>query len=121
MLQQFVSQFNDLSKNDQYRVLTSLPKEESRESIQSMFGVSDHTAKRAKTLQNEHGIFSTPSPKIGKRISEETIDLVKDFFEKDYVTRQMPGKKDFVTIKENGEKQRVQKRQILRTVYEAFL
>ena len=75
MLEQLVRVFNDKSKDDQYRILTSLPIEESRESLQIRFGVSENTAKPAKTLQEEKGIFSTPSPKVGMRISEDTMAL----------------------------------------------
>lgn len=48
-------------------------------------------------------------------------DLVRDFFNLDDVSRQFPGKRDFVTIKNgNGEKIHYQKRLMIMTVDEAF-
>ena len=46
---------------------------------------------------------------------------VQEFYEKDTVSRQMPGKRDCVTMIVKGVKERVQKRQILCTIYEAYL
>ena len=37
MLEQFENEFGDQSKDDQYRILTSMPKEEFREALQRRF------------------------------------------------------------------------------------
>ena len=36
--------------------------------------------------------------KKGKTLPQETLDLVQSFYEDDEYSRQMPGKKDYVSI-----------------------
>ena len=121
VIDQLQAEFDNMSKNDQYRVLTVMPRESPREFLQKTFGVSEHMARIAKVIQTEKGLLATPNPKPGKRLPEETIEKVKEFYESDKVSRQMPGKKDCVSMLVNGIKQKVQKRMILCTEYEAFL
>ena len=121
VLEQFTSKFDTMSKTDQYRVLTSMPKNSSINTIQQTFGVTEHTAKRAKALQEEQGILSTPNPKPGKRLSPESTDKAVKFYEKDTVSRQMAGKKDCVSVLVDGEKKNIQKRRILTTLKEAHV
>ena len=120
ILRQFKSQFENMNKGDQYRVLTSMPIDSSVKTIQNTFGVTEHTAKRAKVLQKEKGLLSTPNPKPKSKISDEVIVKVKEFYEDDLISRQMAGKKDCVSMKVHGEKKCVQKRRILTTVREAY-
>ena len=47
----------------------------------------------ARELKKVGGILANPTPKRGKKISRETMDLVNSF-EIDELTCQMPGKKD---------------------------
>ena len=121
VLEQFTSKFDTMSKTDQYRVLTSMPKNSSINTIQQTFGVTEHTAKRAKALQEEQGILSTPNPKPGKRLSPESTDKAVKFYEDDTVSRQMAGKKDCVSVLVDGEKKNIQKRRILTTLKEAHV
>ena len=121
ILQQFTSQFDKMSKTDQYRVLTSMPEDSSVKTIQQTFGVTEHTAKRAQALQQEMGLLSTPNPKPGKRLSVESTEKAIKFYEDDTVSRQMAGKKDCVSVLVDGEKKNVQKRRILTTVKEAHV
>ena len=72
VLEQLTSSFDNMSKTDQYRVLTLMPKNSSISTIQQTFGVTEHTATRAKTLQKEMGLLSTPNPKPGKQLSSES-------------------------------------------------
>lgn len=121
VMNQMKEEFNTMDKNNQYRVLTAMPRESSLEFLKNTFGVTESQAKRAKKIQAEQGILSTPNPKPGRRLPEETIVNVKKFYESDEVSRQMPGRKDSVSMLVNGAKQQVQKRLILLTEYEAFL
>ena len=121
ILSQFVDKFGQLSTTDQYKILTSMPEDESRENIQNLFGVSERKARCAKQIQEQNGVFSTPNPKPGKRVSESVIQKVHQFYENDTISRQMPGKKDFVNVKINGKKTKIQKRQIYSTIYETYL
>ena len=69
--------------------------------------------RRAKALVQEKGILSTPNRKAGKTLLEKTARLVQEFYEKDELSRMMRGKKDCVTMKIDGVKQKVQKRLLL--------
>jgi len=51
--------------------------------------------------------------KGNKSLSQETIKKVDSFFKLDSISRQSPGKKDFITRKINGKKQYLQKRHLL--------
>ena len=121
VLEQFISKFDTLSKTDQYRILTSMPKNCSTNTIQHTFGVTEHTAKRAKALQEEQGILSTPNPKPGKQLSSESTDKAVKFYEDDTVSCQMAGKKDCVSVLVDGEKKNIQKRRMLTTLKEAYV
>lgn len=56
--------------------------------------------------------------KIG--MSEEIIKMVTDFFQSEIISRQLPGKFDFVTVREGGVKVKKQKHLILFTLREAY-
>lgn len=73
-------------------------------------------ARSAKKLVSEKGILSTPNPKPGKTLNENTTQLVVDF----YNGRIMPGRKDFVTIRNNSLKVQAQKRLILANLSEIY-
>ena len=45
---------------------------------------------------------------------------VVDFYDSDQISWQMPGRRDFVTIKQEGTKTKVQKKVMLCTVMEAY-
>ena len=121
VLSQMTENFSTLDKNDQYRVLTTMPHDSTVEFLKKTFKITDHHAKRAKVIQAEQGVFSTPNPKPGRRVPDDIILKVKQFYESDDISRQMPGKKDSVSMLVSGVKQQVQKRLILLTQYEAFL
>ena len=121
VMDQFVSEFDKVSTENQYRIMTSMPRDVNRDFLQQTFGVTEHKARRAKEIQGEYGLLSTPNPKPGKRIPEVTDKLIKQFYESDHISRQMSGRKDCISMMVNGKKEKVQKRQILCTVYEAYL
>ena len=57
VLNQMKENFGTLAKNDQYRILTTMPQECSVEFLKTMFDTTDHQVKRAKAIQAEQGIF----------------------------------------------------------------
>ena len=58
--------------------------------------------------------------KQGRKKNDELEAAVKNFFELESVSRQMPGKNDFVSVlNEEGTKEKLQKRVMLMTVAEA--
>jgi len=65
----------------------------------------------------------TPNPKPGKTLNENTVQLVKDFYQDDNISRMMPGKKYCITIRDKGVKIQLQKRLVLANlneIYQAF-
>jgi hypothetical protein len=45
---------------------------------------------------------------------------IGEFYESDIISRQLPGRKDYITVVKNGRKERVQKKILMTTVMEAF-
>lgn len=79
--------------------------------------------KKAKVLFDKDGILTSPAKKKGKALSLETKSLVISFYLDDNMSRLMPGKKDFISIKENGFRRHKQKRLVLcnlRELYASF-
>jgi len=66
-------------------------------------------AAKAKELKKQQSILFMPISKVGKTLSTETVDKVIQFYESDINSRIMPNKKDCVTIKKDGKKQKIQK------------
>lgn len=48
----------------------------------------------------EKGILATLNPKSGYPVVPETADLVCRFYESDDMSKLMPGKKDFIAVKQ---------------------
>ena len=61
-----------------------------------MFGTSEWQAIKVKQLVSEDGILILPNPKKGRALPVEIETLVKTFYERDGISRMMPGIKDFV-------------------------
>ena len=62
----------------------------------------------AKNLQGERGILTVPSAKIGLKFHDEIKNPITQFYRDDENSRQLPGMKDYVTIKnDDGDKLRV--------------
>ena len=80
VMDQFTSQFHTFDTADQYRILTSMPREENRKFLQDTFRVSECQARRAKQIQEQDGLLSMPNPKPGKRLSQDIITLIQQFF-----------------------------------------
>ena len=66
VMDQFVSEFDKVSTANQYRIMTSMPKDVNRELLQQTFWVTEHKARRAKEIQGEHGLLSTSTQIQGK-------------------------------------------------------
>jgi len=66
-------------------------------------------------LANSSGFVVGKKTCTGNRgIDEQTVKHVKDFYNLDSISRQAPGRKDFVTIRQlNNKKQQIQKRYLL--------
>ena len=51
--------------------------------------------KAAHELKREKGVLEEPSTKSGRGISNETVHIVKQYYEGEEISRILPGKKDF--------------------------
>lgn len=94
--------FQSKSISDRIFLLTLAPKDWGRKKLMKEFNSTEWEAKSAIALVKEHGILSHPNKKKGKVLPEETVISVKKFYERDDVSRLMPGKNDFVSIKQNN-------------------
>ena len=91
-------------------MLTLVPQEWSIKSTASFFNVSEYIGRVSRKSFQEKGILSVPGPKKGNNLPTEVVDLINEFYHNDQYTRQMPGKKDFVSVSKNVH---MQKRLIL--------
>ena len=111
-------------KSSKIQILTILPKSWTRKTIVEKFGATDYMVRRAKELAREKGILATPNPKTsGRTLSDQTVELVKEWYRSDEISRVMPGMKDFISVKIGDTRMHVQKRLILcnlREVYASF-
>ena len=76
--------------------------------------------RKAKELVRQKGILSTPNPKPGHELSEETVNIVQNFFESEEISRTMPGKKDFISVCQGHQRVHVQKRLVLTNLKELY-
>lgn len=94
------------STPDQIQIMTLAPDSWSREYCSKFFKVSEYVVRTARELKNVSGILSKSAPKKGKKLSPETAELVVHMYENDEYSRQMPGKKDYVSIAKGVHKQK---------------
>ena len=121
MIRQLKDKFSKTGKRgEQMQILTLLPQSWSVKKIEKEFGVSNYMARKSKELVKEKGILSTPNPKPGSSLPQETTDLVTQFYESDDISRVMPGKKDFVSVRKEGRRVHVQKRLVLSNLKEVY-
>lgn len=110
-------------RNMKMKILSVLPKEWSAGNVQREFGedLSVRMIYNAKNLVRDHGILSDTTEKIGKRIDENIVKRVKEFYRSDNISRSCPGKREYVIkYAETGEKVKVQRRLILMNLHEAY-
>ena len=101
-------------------VLTAAPASWSARKLADVFGASFRLALRAKKLQKQRGSISDPNPKQGNPLSSETTEKVRQFYMRDDISREMPGKKDFLSVvNDDGKREHLQKRLMLCNLWEA--
>ena len=108
------------NKREKIQILTLTPESWSLRKTAKEFKVSKATARKARIIREEKGILAVPQPVIGERMSEKTVNSVLEFYQNDEYSRQLPGKKDCVSI---GKNVHVSKRLILcnlKELYTAF-
>ena len=89
---------------EKIEILTLIPDKWSREYASKQFDVGEYLIRTARESKKVGGILAKHAPKKGKRLPKDTLDLVQSFYEDDEYSRQMPGKKDYVSIGRNVHK-----------------
>ena len=121
MIQQLKEKFQlTAQRSEQLQILTVLPKSWSLKKIQQEFSVPSYMARKSKELVKEKGILSLPGPKPGPSLPPETVEIVHTYYESDEIGRVMPGKKDFISVKQEGKRTHVQKRLVLSNLKEVY-
>jgi len=81
------------------------------------FGVPRHSATAAIRLFNEHGLLAKIAPpKNCNLLPESTLNLVKEHYLDSENSKELPGIKDRVIVRESGSKVYLQKRLIMHTL-----
>ncbi|KZR96857.1 Cc8L18.2-like protein, partial [Daphnia magna] len=103
--------------------LTLAPISWSQQQISTFFGVSEHQVRRSAILKREKGLLAKPDKKQGRPITEDEKEIVRDFYLCDENSRQLPGMKDYVSVRtrEGEKKQKVQKRLLLMNINELYV
>jgi len=103
---------------DRVQLLTLKPASWTIDKTKDYFEVTKHVVRTAIKLKQEEGILAKPSRSKRKdAINAETLNTVVEFYVDDEISREMPGKKDTVSI---GYKQHKQKRLLLCNLAELF-
>lgn len=70
-----------------------MPSNWSRAKICEELNVSDYLVRKTKELMNEQGVLPTfPRRQDRQRLSKETVELIKEFYESEENSRILPGK-----------------------------
>lgn len=121
-MEAFKKKMHDSDKDDQYKMLTCVPDSWSINRIVEYFNVPQYMARKSKLLRRDFGPYSAPdSRKPGKCLSDSLVNAVKDFYCSDEISRCLPGKKDYVSVRVDGERKHLQKRLLLSTCREAHI
>ena len=75
------------------QLLTLVPKTWEIRRVCEYFGRNPYTVKQTREILSLNRILTKPSPKRGKTIADEVVDIAKQFFSNDNYSRLMPGKK----------------------------
>ena len=81
------------------QLLTISPYDLSISKVAEVFNISEYTARQAHKLRLQKGIFLMSEWKQRVGISQETKQIVLVFYESEEITRLLPGKKDYFSIR----------------------
>lgn len=108
-------------RDDKYRILSVLPKSWTTHKVHIEFGASVKLASSVKKLVGEKDILCVPDKRLATRtLSAETVRCVKDFFLLPEICHTCPGKRDYITVNEDGDKIPLQRRLLLMNLKEAY-
>lgn len=103
---------------EKIQILTTVPPHWTIKKIRDKLRVSRRMVRHAKKLRKDKGHGSLPEKKHGREISDSTIATIHAFYSSEDNSRVLPGIKDYVSIKENGQRTHVQKTLLLFNVNE---
>lgn len=104
------------SSSKKLLALTVLPQSMSIPQIENIFKVSNFMARKSKRLASTSGVLSTPGSKQGRPLSQVIVDKVIEFYMRDDNSRVLPGKKETVSVREDGAWVKKRKRLVLSTL-----
>ena len=114
LLASMKSQFDRaVNRSDKYKILTSLPGNWSEHKVAKEFSCSKTLARDALKLRSVYGQGSDPGLKAGHKIPNEVATKVLEFYYAQDVTKEMPGKKDCILVREGRTRTFKQKRLLL--------
>ena len=73
-----------------------------------------------KNMAEKFSVGSGLTKSMQRPFSPATEEAVRSFYVSDEVSRQMPGRKDVVTVRIDGQKQKLQKKLMIMNVMEAY-
>lgn len=120
IIRKLIESFHKTNDNTLKVKILTIFEDWSYSKIKEHFEASDHMIRVAKKLAKENGILSSPGIKIGKPLELSIVSKVLEFYRSDEISRVMPGKKNFVSVKEEGQKVHKQKRLILCNLKETY-
>ena len=122
VLDQIIENFNvSKSRREKFQLLSLAPKSWGRRKLRKVFSTSERQAIEVKQLVSEHGILILPNTKKVRALPLEIETLVRTFYERDDISRMMPGMKDFLSVKnDDGTRSHVQKRLLLCNINELY-
>lgn len=106
------------TRKEKLLILSMLPSSWSIQDAIDEFKTNRNTVKEAKQLKNN--CLSTKNTRSSTALTDETKEIVVQYFEDDEVSRAMPGQKDYVSVKKDGKRQAIQKRLMMTTLKEAY-
>ena len=86
---------------DKLQVLTPLPTTWKAGENSVYFSVTRYKVKQSRRLQHSQEVFRKLTPRKGRSTSQETINMVTEFYCDDEYSRSMSGRKDLMSIKKN--------------------
>lgn len=113
IVSQLKEKFPTATRSEKIQILTVLPKSWSVKRIQEEFDATNFMAQQAKELVKNKGVLAIPDLKRGHALAEQTVHLVHSFYQSDEVSRVMPGRKNYVSVREGEGRVHVQKRLVL--------
>lgn len=109
------------SRREKIRLLTLVPSSWNIERVATEFNVTQYMVKLSRELYKDSGILGDPAKRHGKTCSQETLNAVKQFYEDDEFSRMCPGKKGFVSVKDETGRIHKQKRLLLTNIKEMHI